>query len=96
MSEQDFYYKTIPSSYEGLGPKGYKRSDEDIYEDVCSRLTRHGYIDASKIEVEVHEGEVVLKGIVPDRQMKRMAEDALETIAGVFDIHNQLRINRNR
>jgi osmotically-inducible protein OsmY len=86
----------IPTSFEGIGPQGYRRSDEDILEDVCKRLTRHGYVDASKIQAEVHEGEVVLKGTVPDRRMKRMAEDAIETIAGVFDVHNQLRIQRDR
>jgi osmotically-inducible protein OsmY len=86
----------IPVSYEGLGPHGYRRSDENIREEVCSRLTRHGYVDASRISVEVQEGEVILTGTVPNRQMKRMAEDAVETIAGVIDVHNQLRLKQAR
>jgi osmotically-inducible protein OsmY len=86
----------VPVSYEGLGPQGYRRSDEVIREEVCSRLTRHGYVDASQIAVEVQEGEVILTGTVPNRQMKRMAEDAAETIAGVIDVHNQIRLKRAR
>jgi hypothetical protein len=78
--------------YSGRGPKGYRRSDERIREDVCERLTEHPGIDASDIEVEVKEREVTLNGNVPDRRMKRLAEDIAESVGGVVDIHNFLRI----
>lgn len=78
--------------FTGHGPRGYRRSDERIMEDVCETLTRHGEVDAREIEIEVREGVVTLTGTVHDRRMKRTAEDAIEDIPGVQDIHNQLRV----
>ncbi len=78
----------------GKGPKGYRRSDERIYDDVCSNLWQHGQIDASDIDVSVENGEVTLKGTVDSRSTKRMAEDTADSIPGVQDVHNQLKIRR--
>lgn len=77
--------------YTGRGPKGYQRSDERIKEDVCECLTRHPEVDAEDIDVQVKDGEVTLTGTVMDRYQKRAAEDALERVSGVRDVHNQLR-----
>jgi len=75
----------------GKGPKGYKRSDERIREEVCECLSR-GHLDASDIEVAVQDGEVQLSGTVVDRRSKRLAEDLLEHVNGVKDIANQLKV----
>jgi hypothetical protein len=77
----------------GLGPRGYQRSDDRIREDVCDALCEHGYVDASEIEVTVQNGEVTLTGAVRERPQKRMAEDAAEDVAGVREVHNQLRVS---
>ena len=69
-----------------------KRSDARIEEDACERLTHHGMLDASGIQVQVNSGEVTLTGTVESRQAKRMAEDILDTISGVRDVNNQLRV----
>ena len=76
----------------GRGPKGWQRSDERIREDINERLTDHPHVDASDIEVSVKEGEVTLTGTVDDRQAKRLAEDIAESVSGVRDIHNQIRL----
>lgn len=76
----------------GRGPKGYKRSDERITEDVCEALSRHGEIDASEIEVKVQGGEVILTGSVQDRRDKRLAEDIVEQCSGVRDVRNEIRV----
>lgn len=78
--------------YSGIGPRGYQRPDRRIYEDICDRLSYHGQIDASDIEVDVQQGEVTLKGTVEDRRAKRMAEDIADTVSGIRDIHNELRV----
>jgi osmotically-inducible protein OsmY len=81
----------VPGAYSGQGPRGYQRSDDRIKEDVCERLAQHGRIDASNIEVTVDQGEVTLRGTIPDRQMKRKAEDIVENVSGVKDVKNELR-----
>ena len=77
----------------GMGPKGYKRSDDRIKEDVSERLTDHPYIDASGIELVVVDAEVTLTGTVNDRRSKRLAEDVAEQARGVKDVHNQIRVS---
>lgn len=78
--------------FSGRGPKNYKRSDEIIFEEVCSLLTFHDSIDASAIEVKVESGCVYLEGEVESRQIKKLAEACVENIPGVVDIQNRLRI----
>jgi hypothetical protein len=85
-----------PGPYTGIGPKGYKRSDDRILEDVNDRLTQHAMIDASQIEVEVQEGEVTLNGEVQNRRMKRIVEANVDLIPGVIDVHNRLRLKEKQ
>jgi hypothetical protein len=79
-------------SHVGHGPKGYTRPDERILEDVCERLALAPMIDAREIKVKVKDGEVALTGEVENRQIKRMAEDAVFTVWGVKDVNDQIRI----
>lgn len=78
----------------GRGPKGYKRSDERIKEDISEVLTRDADVDAHDIEIEVKDGEVTLTGFVPERRMKHQAEDLAERCMGVKDVTNNLRVRR--
>ena len=86
--------RRAPGPYVGRGPKGYARSDETIYVDACERLTRFGHVDATDVGVEVKQGEVTLTGTVADRMQKRLAEDLVDAVPGVIDVHNLLRIRR--
>jgi PleD family two-component response regulator len=76
----------------GRGPKGYRRSDDRIREDVNEELTRHPDIDPSDIEVRVEQCEVTLTGTVDHRHAKRLAEDLAERVSGVTEVHNQIRV----
>jgi osmotically-inducible protein OsmY len=82
-------------SHVGRGPKGWKRSDERVRDDVSEVLERHHEIDASEIEVKVENGEVTLSGTVEDRRAKRLAEDIIEGMPGVTEVHNQIRVRRS-
>lgn len=78
------------ADYYGKGPKGWKRSDPHIREDVCASLWRDHRVDASGIEVEVKQGVVTLRGAVSSRDVKRRVERLVETIFGVEDVRNEL------
>lgn len=82
----------ISGPYAGRGPKGYKRSDQQIVEEACQRLERDGDVDASEIEVSAQDGILTLSGTVPDRMTKRRAEECVENVYGVRDVMNQLRV----
>jgi hypothetical protein len=84
-----------PGPHVGKGPRNYTRSDERIYEEVCDRMTEHGGLDATNIGVSVEGGDVTLKGTVPDRHSKQLAEDIVDTVFGVQDVHNELKLQRS-
>ena len=81
-----------PSGYAGRGPKGYRRSDERIREEISDRLMEHDELDASDIEVRVKDGEATLTGTVDSRRSKRLAEDLAERASGVRDVMNQIKV----
>jgi hypothetical protein len=80
------------AKHRGKGPKGFKRSDDSIRDDINSRLTDDAYLDASEIEVVIENGEVTLSGTVPDKASKRRAEDICELVSGVSNVENRLRV----
>jgi osmotically-inducible protein OsmY len=80
--------------YRGRGPRNYRRSDERVRDDINDRLTEHDWLDASDIEVLVVAGEVTLTGTVESRYAKRLAEDIAESVSGVTNVQNNLRVTR--
>lgn len=82
-------------SNRGKGPKNYKKSSDRIKEDVNDRLSDHWMLDASNIEVEVKDTEVTLSGTVDDKNDKRTAEDIAESVSGVTNVQNNLRVSKN-
>src|SRR5204863_452373 len=74
------------------GPKGYTRSDERIREDLSDRLMDDDYIDSSEVEIVVSQGVVTLTGTVEERRMKHAIEDIADSIRGVSDVVNNIRV----
>ena len=95
-SQSDSYSTQYPTRERGMhfgkGPKGYRRSDDRIREDVNEQLKQDDTIDASDIVVQVREGIVTLTGEVDSRRAKRAAEECVERLPGVEDVTNQLRV----
>jgi len=83
------------SSHFGKGPKGWKRSDERIKEEVSEALYRAHDIDASDIDVTVKEGTVTLSGTVDSREAKRAAETCVERLSGVEDVTNEIKVRKS-
>jgi hypothetical protein len=76
------------------GPKGWRRADDAIREDVCEALAYDEHLDATDIEVTVKDSEVTLEGTVVDRSQKRRAELLAERVRAVHDEHNRLTIRK--
>lgn len=92
----DSYLIRKKKNYSGVGPKGYKRSDLRIQEDVSELLFHHPEIDASGIEVTVENGVVTLNGHVDNRSDKYFVEDEIENCPGVSRVQNFLSVGRSR
>lgn len=88
---------TTRRGFKGVGPRNYVRPKERVIEDVNQAFADHDALDASHIDVAMDQGEViVLKGTVPSRACKRLAEDLAERISGVRDVRNELRIEQSQ
>ncbi len=79
----------------GSGPKGYRRSDERIREDLCERLWRDDHADVSEVSVDVKDGTVTLQGTVRERRMKHRIEDIAAACPGVRDVENRIRVDKS-
>jgi osmotically-inducible protein OsmY len=81
----------VDRDHRGRGPRGWRRPDARIEEEVNERLTDDPHLDASAIEVGVQDGEVTLLGTVESRSARRRAEDTAEQVRGVSYVQNNLR-----
>lgn len=79
----------------GKGPKGYKRSDERIKEDVCDVIAQQGHVDATDVDVRVENAVVILSGTVASRDDKRALEHLADRVHGIHDIRNDIRVRRD-
>jgi osmotically-inducible protein OsmY len=79
-----------------VGPKGYRRSDERVREDVCERLAMNPYIDVGEVTVEVANGVVTLDGTVNERREKYVVEEIADAVFGVTEVDNRLRVQRQQ
>lgn len=80
--------------WRGVGPKGYRRADARITEDLCEQLMHDDAVDARELTVRVEDGVVTLEGTVDQRWVKYRVEDLAERCAGVLDVDNRVRVRR--
>lgn len=90
------YSEVLSHDHRGKGPRNYRRSDERLQEMVCDLLFDNADLDASDIEVSVKDSEVILSGSVNRKYEKRLAEDLAESISGVVNVENRIRIKQSQ
>ena len=78
----------------GVAPKGYKKSDQRLTEDLGEALMDEG-IDCSNVEVQVKDGVVTITGEITDRSDKYRIEHVAAGMMGVQDVDNQLRVAKS-
>jgi osmotically-inducible protein OsmY len=83
------------AQFQRRGPRGYRRSDERIREDICEALIGMTHLDASEVTVDVSDAIVRLDGTVPERRMKHAIEDVTAGVPGVLDVENRIRVVRS-
>ena len=77
-----------------LAPRGIRRSDAELYEDICEALLQRDDLDSSDVTVAVREGEVTLDGSVPQRCMRYLMEDLAAGHPAVRDVGNRIRVRK--
>lgn len=93
--DEDRRSREYNNGHRGKGPSNYRRSEARIREDICDRLTDDDRVDASDISVQIQDDAVILSGTVNSRDEKRRAEDLVESVSGVQNVENRLRVSGN-
>jgi osmotically-inducible protein OsmY len=73
---------------------GGRRPDQTLAQEIRDILTHDPELDATDIEVVVERGAVTLSGLVADPEARLLAEELVETLPGVREVHNRLRVER--
>jgi osmotically-inducible protein OsmY len=81
-------------SHTGPGPHLQRRSDDKIREEILELLTNNADLDASEVELHVEGGEVTLTGSVDSRDAKWLTEDLVNSVTGVREVNNRLKVAR--
>jgi osmotically-inducible protein OsmY len=67
-------------------------TDQRIQTDIIERLTHDPKIDPLKIQLEVKDSKVVLKGNVDTEEEKSRVENIAMSVQGVIGVENHLHI----
>jgi hypothetical protein len=67
-------------------------ADEIIRQKVIACLNKDPKIDTSKVEVQVKNGEVMLKGGIDTENEKMLSEEIASSVEGVSKVENHLHI----
>jgi osmotically-inducible protein OsmY len=71
-----------------------RRPDAVLAQELLEILTKDPELDATEIEVEVEGGAVSLTGTVDSTDARLLAEELVESVTGVREVHNHLKVAR--
>jgi hypothetical protein len=71
-----------------------RRPDETLSRELQEILSQDPELDATEIEVEVEGGAVTLSGVVDSSDARLLAEELVESVTGVREVHNHLKVAR--
>lgn len=69
-------------------------TDDYLVDEIRSRLASDQIVKGGAIEVEVHDGAVVLKGKVEEEKQKDKAEKVAKKVSGVKSVKNEIVLSR--
>ena len=71
-----------------------RRPDAQLAQELQEILTKDPELDSTEIEVEVEGGAVTLRGVVDSSDARLLAEEMVESVTGVREVHNNLKVSR--
>jgi osmotically-inducible protein OsmY len=83
-------------AHAGIESRAGRTTDERIRDEVRQRLTEEDDVGATGIAVGVEDGEVTLDGAVGEGRVAGLAEAIAIRCRGVVDVHNRLRVTREK
>ena len=83
-----------PGTLDRDTPRGARRSDGQIKNELETLLREHGQVDSGDIQVDVRDGVVTLSGMVSSPAELEAAVGIADNIIGTKEVKNQLTIKR--
>jgi osmotically-inducible protein OsmY len=83
-------------SLAALGEAEVTVDDSELFRLVQRELLEAGALSRVAISAEVNDGEVTLRGVVPDEETRRAAEEIARTQPGVTGVANEIRVKDSR
>jgi len=71
-----------------------RRPDAQLAQELQEILTKDPEPASTEIEVEVEGGAVTLRGVVDSSDARLLAEELVESVTGVREVHNNLKVSR--
>ena len=71
-----------------------RRPDAQLAQELQEILSKDPELDSTEIEVEVEGGAVTLRGVVDSSDARLLAEELVESVSGVREVHNNLKVSR--
>jgi len=71
-----------------------RRPDAQLAQELQEILSKDPELDSTEIEVEVEGGAVTLRGVVDSSDARLLAEELVESVTGVREVHNNLKVSR--
>jgi osmotically-inducible protein OsmY len=71
-----------------------RRPDDALARELQEILTKDPELDSTEIEVTVEGGAVTLRGTVDSTDARLLAEELVESVTGVREVHNNLKVTR--
>ncbi|HEY7637725.1 MAG TPA: BON domain-containing protein [Gemmatimonadales bacterium] len=84
--------RSAENSERRRGERRQQRPDESVAREINEILSEDPELEAGEIEVQVEGGAVTLIGTVDSSDAKFLAEELIESVAGVREVHNRLRV----
>lgn len=64
----------------------------ELHELVESALSRNLFLSGRNLRFEVHQDNVVLRGVVRSYYQKQLAQESLKSVQGVSSIKNEIEV----
>jgi osmotically-inducible protein OsmY len=71
-----------------------RRPDHALAQELQEILNKDPELDSTEIEVQVEGGAVTLMGTVDSSDARLLAEELVESVTGVREVHNNLKVSR--
>ncbi len=68
------------------------RTEDEMKRDVAAALESEPNLDSRDIQIEVHDGIIILRGRVSHARMRSIAEDCLDQFSEVHVIRNEIEV----